>query len=342
MAVVFMDGMDTYTATADALARYPGANTGITLSTTAGRFGGGCIAPGQTFPYLQVSFASTASAMICGGCFWLANNQNGTVLMSFYNSVISSTIPELTVYLDSVYTLRLYRGTSNGTLIASATTALPVTLWCHIEVKPVCADSGGSVEVRVNGTVVINYSGDTKFSSTGSAALDRVLYGGYTNTGGYWDDIYVLDTTGSFANDFIGDCRINTLAPTSDSAVQFTKSTGASNFSCVDEGRMNSDTDYVESSTVGHIDKYGYGDLAASVTTVYAVQALTWLKKTDAGTRTLRNLIYSGASTSTGTTTGLLTTYAPIAHVAPLNPSGSIQWTPTTVNAALAGFEIIA
>lgn len=104
---------------------------------------------------------------------------------------------------------------------------------------------------------------------------------------------------------------------------------------------MNSDTDYVESSTSGHVDKYGYADLAAGVTTVYGVQAISWVKKTDAGPRTFRSNLYSGASTANGTTGGLTITYSPVVALATLNPSGSIQWTPTTVNAALGGYEIV-
>jgi hypothetical protein len=109
----------------------------------------------------------------------------------------------------------------------------------------------------------------------------------------------------------------------------------------VDEGRTNSDTDYVESSTVGHIDKYGYGDLAAGVTTVYGVQVLTWSRKTDANTRTMRSKLYSGGTTADGTSAALATNYTPIVQLTTLDPNTSAQWTTTNVNAALAGFEIV-
>jgi hypothetical protein len=212
-----------------------------------------------------------------------------------------------------------------------------------MEVKATIADSGGNVEVRINGQTFINYTGDTRNSTTGTAGIDRVTLAGYASgtTGGMWDDFYVLDTTGSALNNFLGDCRVSTLAPTSDSAVQFTKSTGASNFSCVDEGRHNSDTDYVESSTAGHIDKYGYADLSANVTTVHAVQVMSYARKTDAATRTLRNKLYSSSATLDGSTTAVTYAYQPIATLATTDPNTSAAWTAAGVNAALAGVEIV-
>lgn len=334
MAILHMDGFDCYSTSSDVALRYPGSNGGImSFSTTAGRFGGGGVTAATFLG--PVSIPATASAVIAGFAFQPAASLANNSVLFIYNSSSGTATVELSLNYDNGI-WRLYRGNA-ATLLTSSTIQSASGLYHHVEIKATVADSGGAVEVRVGGVQVLTYSGDTKASTTGSAQIDKVAL----NTGGVFDDLYILDTTGSVANDFLGDCRINNLVPTSDSSVQFTKSTGASNFSCVDEGKYNSDTDYVESSTVGHIDKYGYSDLAAGVTTVFGVQAHTWVKKTDAGARTFRNLIYSNASTTTGTTTALTTSYAPIVSPTALNPDGSIQWTPTTVNAALAGFEIV-
>lgn len=350
MAILWMDGFDTYTTVADVLMRYPGVSGLSFLSTTGGRFGGGCIGSSNNnsnigYGYMgPATIPHTTTAIIAGGAHLIATNTNSYCCLGLGNTLGgSSGINELTLFFD-YGVFRLYRGGSSGTLLATTTNVYANGVYHHIEAKAVIADSGGSCEIRINGVTAINYSGDTRQSVTGTAGIDRV---GFTSSGtstasGAWDDIYVLDTTGSFANDFLGDVRINTLAPTSDSSVQFTRSTGASNYLCVDEGRYNSDTDYVESSTVGHTDKYGYADLAAGVTTVHGVQAVCWAKKTDATTRTIRQNIYSSASTAAQTAFGLTIGYAPYYHVAALNPDGSVQWTPTSVNAALAGFEIVS
>lgn len=347
MALLHMDGCDTYSAVADAAARYAGSSTaGMGISTTAGRFGGGCISPGSQNnaqpSYLGgVTFAhSGTAAIIAGGAVFPQASLSGP-LLCFYNSTAGSgTQTELYIdYFGGFF--RLYRG-YGSTLLATASVGHTLQMWHHVEVKAAVADAG-SCEIRVNGQTIINYSGDTRHSTSGTAGIDRVYFcsPGSAPAQGAWDDFYVMDTSGSTMNDFIGDCRVHTLAPTSDAVAQFTRSTGASNYLCVDEGRQNSDTDYVESSTAGHIDKYGYGDLPAAVTTVYGAQAISWVKKTDASNRTFRTLLYSGAATATGTAIGLTTAYSPVVALTSLNPDGSVQWTPTSVNAALAGFEIV-
>lgn len=343
MAILWMDGFDTYLAKADVALRYPGSDTlNSALNATGSRFGTPCFYP-QTAG-LTVNFTHSASnPMVVGGTVLPFLNSAAPQLY-LMNTTYSTANPELCLLFDTGGIVRLYRGSpsAGGVLIASSTQTYSETLWQHIEVKAVIADSGGTCEVRIGGTTVINFTGDTKVSTTGTAGLDRVIFGGSSSTRGAWDDIYILDNSGSVANNFLGDCRINTLAPTSDSSVQFTRSTGASNYLCVDEGKYNSDTDYVESSTVGHVDKYGFADLAAAVATVYGVQATCWVRKTDATVRTLRQNIYSNASTSAQTAFGVTVAYAPSGHVATLNPDGSVQWTPSTVNAALAGFEIVS
>src|SRR5690349_11573736 len=342
-----MDGCDTYAATADILARYGGGGS-VGISTTAGRFGGGCVALNSSASLNgagAVTIPHTGANAIITGCAFFQGTGGSTPIMTLYNSTASTV--EITLWWDaSTNQFRLQRGNQSlptSNVLASTTQSFQATLWHHIEMKSVIADSGGTCEVRANGATVINYSGDTRQSSTGTAGVDRIYFCTYATltTSGALDDMYIIDSTGPI-NNFVGDCRINTLAPSSDSAVQFTRSTGASNYLCVDEGRQNSDTDYVESATVGNVDKYGYTDLAAGVTSVYGVQVLTWAKKTDAAIRTMRNKLYSGGTTSDGSTFTLTTGYAPYATIASVDPNTSAQWTVSNANAALAGFEVVS
>lgn len=334
-----MDSCDSYTAWSDVLLRYPGSYTSGALSATAGRFGGPCLFPTGT---LKVNFPHTgSSALIFGGAINLNASTTSYQFLYLNNNTPSSEAIELTVNADNGI-IRLYRG-NQTTLLASSTALFPPSVWHHIEVKATIADSGGNVEIRMNGVTIINYTGDTRASTSGTAGLDRIMLAGSSSSAGGFDDLYILDTTGSVANTFLGDCRIISLAPTSDSSVQFTRSTGASNYLCIDEGKQNSDTDYVESSTIGHKDVYGYADLSASVAQVYGVQALTWMKKTDAASRTVRSLVVSGGVTTNGTTTGLTTgTYGPVPAITSLDPATSAQWTAIAVNSATAGFEIVS
>lgn len=339
MAIIHMDSFDSYTAWSDVLLRYPGSSASGALSATAGRFGGPCVFPNNN---LKVNIPHSGSnAVIVGGAFSFPATTSNFTVLQLCNTTPGSETQELTVNYDNGI-IRLYRGNAT-TLLASSTQVFASSLWHHVEVKATIADSGGNCEVRVNGVSVINYTGDTRSTTSGTAGLDRIIYVGNSSTSGAFDDIYCLDPSGSVANSFLGDCRINSLLPTSDSSVQFTRSTGASNYLCVDEAKQNSDTDYVESSTTGHKDVYGYADLSASVATVHGVQALTWMKKTDAASRTVRGLVVSGGVTTNGTTIGLTTgTYNPVPAIVTLDPATGAQWTASAVNSATAGFELVS
>lgn len=337
MAVIWMDGFDTYTATTEVAARYAGTTSSVTLSATGSRFAGPCYFPNTAGLTVNITHSGSA-ATIVGGTALPAGTTNP--ILQFFNTTASVVTPELTLINDTG-TVKLYRGSSSGTLLATAAGNYTTGVWRHYEVKATVADAGGTVEVRIDGVVALTFTGDTRQSTTGTAGVDRIVFWGSSSSLGAWDDIYILDTSGSVANDFLGDVRVNTLAPTSDAAVQFTRSTGASNYLCVDETKMNSDTDYVESATVGHIDRYGYTDLAASVATVYAVQPTTWCRKTDATARTMRNKVVSGATTSNGSSFTLTTTYQAMATPLTLDPNTSAQWTVSNANAATAGFEVL-
>lgn len=337
MAIIHMDGFDTYGVIADVLTRYPGASTsGAALSLTGGRFGGGCFYPGSNGIPINIPHTGS-SALIVGGAVLPTTGTSSLNLLQLVNTTASSTT-ELLVMWD-LGVIRLYRGPAT-TLLASSTAVYSSTTWHHIEVKATIADSGGAVEIRVDGAVALTYSGDTRQSATGTAGIDRVLWVGSSSTIQAFDDLYVIDSSGSPSN-FLGDCRINTLAPTSDSAVQFTKSTGASNYLCVDEVRQNGDTDYVESSTVTHKDVYGYADLPAAAATIHGCQVLTWMKKTDAANRTVRGLMTSGGVTTTGATVGLTGAYGPVPAIIAADPATGTAWTASGVNGALGGFEIV-
>lgn len=353
MAVLWMDGFDTYTATADLAGRYL-TGSSCTLHTTSGRFGGGSVASNSTAAtatsslYVNITHSGSSAIVAGGTTYFTASASSSYPVLGFYNSLAGTPINEVSLYWDlATGALKLYRGASTGgTLLATSTATYQPGVWHHLEMKANIADAGGAVEVRVNGvSSIVSFSGDTRISTTGTAGIDRIYFATYNTgiltTGGGWDDIYILDTSGSVANDFLGDVRINTLAPTSDASVQFTKSTGASNYLCVDEGRYNSDTDYVESATVGHIDRYGFADLAAAVSTVYGVQPIVWCKKTDATVRTMRTKLVSGATTADGSSFALTTSYLPMVSTYTLDPNTSAQWSVANANAATSGFEVL-
>ena len=158
------------------------------------------------------------------------------------------------------------------------------------------------------------------------------------------DDFYMLDQSGSAPlNDFLGDCRIDTIYPSADGTYSdFTPSTGSTHYTLVDEATPNT-TDYVSSSTVGNRDSYQFQDIAAlSAQTIYGVQVNAAIVKDDAGARSAATFVRSGSSNSDGAGVGLSTSQTYISQIFTTDPNTGAAWTESAVNAAQFGTVVTA
>ena len=162
---------------------------------------------------------------------------------------------------------------------------------------------------------MLSFTGDTR--NAGTAEIAMVRFSNHHISSGNrhtlrLDDVYVCDTSGSRNNDFLGDVKVVTLRPNADTAqADFTPSAGSVHYSLVAEAPDDDgDATYVESGTVGHKDLYGYQDLTGTPAAIMAVQLATVARKDDAGSRSLRAVLKSGATTANGATRVLGTSYA--------------------------------
>jgi len=214
--------------------------------------------------------------------------------------------------------------------------------------KVTIADSIGAntCKVRANGVDIITVAAGQDLKNTANATASQVSLGHHGTSGGAtptYDDLYICDGTGGTNNDFLGDCRVDTLYPTSDGNYsQFTPSTGSSHFALVDETTPNT-TDYNDGATVGDRDSYGMGNLAALTSqTVYGVQVNAAIVKDDAGAKSAATFVRSSATDGDGAGVALGTSQAYVSQVFETNPNGSVAWTETTVNAMEAGVKVTA
>ena len=242
--------------------------------------------------------------------------------------------------------LRVYRGLQTGILLGTSSQPLAVELWAFLELKATIADSGGLVEVRLDGSTVLNFTGDTR--NAGTAEIATVRFSNHFVASGTrhtlrLDDIYFCDISGGRNDDFLGDVRVVTLRPNADTAqADFTPSTGSAHFSLVaeapdDDGNASN----VESGTVGHKDLYGYQDLTSTPAAIMAVQVATVARKDDAGGRGLRAVLKSGATTANGATRVLGTSYALYDDRFEVDPATGTAWTKAAVDALEAGVEVV-
>lgn len=239
--------------------------------------------------------------------------------------------------------LRLFRGGSVlGTNIA--TTAAPVLVassWNFIEAK-IVVDNAGSYMIKCNGVEVLSGSADTQGEAT--AAMAGIAW---TLALGGLDDLYVLDSTGSYNNDLIGDGRVECLTAQAGNGANtgLTCSTGTDHGALVDESPANDDTDYTYSATAGVKDTYTFTNLtvAGGTATIKAVQTTVRARKTDVATKELAIVVRQGGTDYDGTTQAVAaTTYGQYSHVWDRRPSDTGAWTVSDLDGAEFGMKVVS
>ncbi len=244
-------------------------------------------------------------------------------------------------------TVQVYRGTSaSGTLLGTGpANSFPLTGWFYLEIGAVIGASG-SVAIRINGVGVLTLT-SVNTQATGTAGVSRIGWGTvsqYNYTGNIaFTHYYLCDATGSAPqNTFLGDVRVQTLLPTSNDAVQFTPTGGASNW--INAARMppTSGTYYNADSVVGDQDTFNCAAMSASLGQVYGVTTKTILLKSDSGARTMANVLKSGAAVAVGATVAPGTSGKQFSTVTQTDPNTGAQWTQAGVNAAKPGYRIVS
>lgn len=357
MAHIFSDPLDSIAAIADLTYRWDAYTTNtsyMSISATAGRLGGPCI--GQTssnqgllskmLPYPLGGVGQ--DALLLSVSVYLTQTPTAQrSLMSAYNIgpfASTSTIPWtastetwVTVALDTNNCLTLLR---TGTVLATATTPLPLTEWKRVELRVANLDDvGATAEVRVNGETVISYTGD--LYTAGAKSLFSVSF--HTSTSWRLDDPLILDSSGSTMNGFLGDIVMETLRPTGPGTTTQSTATGAATpWQAVSEVVPNGNTSYASINTVGNKDTYVFADSAATSATVHAVVAVTTMKTTGMSPRKVAPVARLSGTEADGTPRGVMidmtTGYRAEQSIVP-RPGGG-NWTIAEVNAAEFGWKV--
>lgn len=330
MALLFMESFDGYGGTVSYATKWYGSRA---LSSS----------PVRTGTYAMWSewhrnIAPGSTTLIFGGAlYWQAGFD---ALVAIGNTAGGSTFTERMCQFSITAggAIAVYRG--YNTLLTTSAAVLVPGAWNYIEIKVNVADAG-SYEVKVNGVqVLVDASED--MSSGGSIAYLAV----HCNSNNRWDDLYLLDSTGTYLNDFIGDCKVECLSPQTDavavgSNAGLTPSTSTDHGALVDELPPNDDTDYNYGVAAGLKDTYNYPSVATTGV-VYAVQATARVKKSDSATKTFAQVARVGGSDYDGATTTLATGYGEFQQIWEKRPSDNSDWTTSDVNAAEFGLKVVA
>jgi hypothetical protein len=210
-----------------------------------------------------------------------------------------------------------------------------------LEIEAFVADSGGFVRVYRDGTLIVEFDGDTR-NQAGTDLVEMIRFfgnnGGGTSDGPNIvsiDDIYLINSATR-----LGQCRISTLLPEADTAdADWTPNSGSTHFNRVNND--DGDTTYIVSDTATDLDMFDAQDLPFTPQTVHAVQISWRARKDDAATREVRARIRSEAATANGATRNLTSSYLYYHDVFEEDPDAAGPWTGAAVAAMEIGVETV-
>ncbi len=217
----------------------------------------------------------------------------------------------------------------NGSPDATSVGAITPTVWQYFEVKLHIDNVSGSYEVKVDGVTKLSNSGiDTKGS------YPFVTGTWITFSSGTIDDIYICDNTGAQNNDFLGDCSVTALQPTSDVLAEW----GATSSPHYVELANNSASTYIETGSPTAIDLLGFEDETTLLSGILGIQVCAEIL---ASSDPVDLRIVSGVTTSDaeGTDNTVRNNPGIVAYtrIVELDPNTSSAWTLSNLNAAQFG-----
>jgi hypothetical protein len=201
---------------------------GCNVSAAYARFSGKGVNVGGAVTYCGRSFNTNLATFIHGfACNFLALPASAiTCFLTLYDATAGNQ--QLSLGCDSTGALGFYSagglpgstGLSGLIGVKSAAGTIVPGAYNFIEFLATISSGAGVLTLRVNGTTVISFAGNTQV--TANAYANRIYWGmNGTNTAGgvNLDDFYLLDMTGvSPLNAFLGNGRIQTDGPNADSA----------------------------------------------------------------------------------------------------------------------------
>ena len=336
MAMLLMDGfeesvLNTY--------RWPTTVGTAAVGSSYGRLGGSGVRLGDnTATSIQRSFTLTDDTFIYAfglkvvddnaGAVFVTNPFGGSSQIQNGGIVSRIGITNINGVAGSYYT-------DAGVIIALQ--------WHHVIFKVKFGDTGGIVEIWVDGVQEVNVTSldldprptslTPRFGGIASTDMDEF----------YMDDLLILDGSGSSNNDIPDDARVYTLYPNGDcnySGLTGSDGNQVSNYLQVDDDPIVL-TAYNGSSTDGDKDTYDMEDTTGSGD-VLAVQLEAIANKDDAGTKFGKTVLRSGTTDDIGASTGLAVdpSWTSMMTMYDTDPDTATAWTTSGVDSAEAGFQV--
>ena len=344
---LFFDGFDHQNAYSDLATgnKWTGTDSGVlsvSIDATTFRFNGKSLKllPGGGV-YKNTPGAETVVVLGFALTYTL-----GSAPEVFVYSTANQTGVNVTLTVDQVNAqLQLRSGGNNGSVLGSSGngTFEPAT-WYYVEVEILAFSvASGAAKVYINGTKKIDVSSANTAPSATHCNSFTLMNDSSGSQPCWFDDFYFHNEGGSAPfNAVLGDTRVETLFPTSDSSVAFTHLSGANNYGMVDEVAMDGDTTYNYSSTPAQTDLFGHGALSNTPTTIFAAAVTSAIRQESASTRAIQNEISSSGNVADGTAVVPGVTYQYQQDIFINDPNTSSAWAAAALNSAIFGYNLEA
>jgi hypothetical protein len=228
---------------------------------------------------------------------------------------------QVTLRYDATGAWQFYVGAS--LIWTGSAGGVPINTLMYVELDVKIDPSAGHIELRVNGSVVHTFTGNTQGGA--DTLIDEYKTQQATSGGSYlYDDMYFAWGAGAA---YLGNIAIKQYAPNADGSYQqYTPDSGSAHFSRVSEKPVSDgDTSYVKDSISGHKDSYSFSSTSPAGT-ILAVQIHTVAKQDDIGTLQFNNITTNGATDHVGPAKTLTQQYASYDDATLNNPRTAAPW----------------
>lgn len=217
-----------------------------------GRFGGRVVGSSVAGNYtIRLPSGHSENTLILAGWFKYTPTSGSSTAVT---PLIASRVAALNSYHWSINitqagTLSLTGpgSTVTGSPLAYARAPIPYGVWHYLEVKAFHDDTTGFLELRIDGAVIFSVSNVDLRNGTG--LIGGIMFAG-SRASCEWEDILIMDTTGTVMNDFVGDMRYELVPVDGDGTIVNWTPTSGDNYTTIDDPvGAPDDGDYIESST---------------------------------------------------------------------------------------------
>lgn len=349
----FIDGFDYYNTQALFLRKWDYVDNTVNLGLAYGRNGSGGMRPsggsnggdvGKNLP------AANSGYGFFGTAIYVPNMVPGFSLVhGVYNPAVTPH-NEIGSYILGDGSIGIGNH-NNATLILQAQTGpglISAANYRHIETGIRVHDVNGEVIVRLDGDVVLSWSGNTRRS--GAATSNefrhvRLFRNSGLNGEQWYDDFYYCDDTGPKNNDFLGDMRIITLYPNAvgDLSEWPTLVGAATIWEAINQHPTDDDTSYAASNTPGERFLVNLDMIAGVDGDVKGLAVNFMAKKDDAGTRKVAALVKvpsTGGAIGEATEQAFPAAYANLQYIFESNPDTLANFTWPQIGELQAGGKI--